>query len=37
MSDLDVILFESDLLQIGTFRCPTSYPWFENTGPNIPR
>ena len=33
MSELDDLLFESALLQVGAFRCPTSYPWFENTGP----
>jgi len=33
MSELDDLLFASDLLQVGAFRCPTSYPWFENTGP----
>ncbi|HEX6385873.1 MAG TPA: helix-turn-helix transcriptional regulator [Anaerolineae bacterium] len=33
MSELDTILFDSELLQIGTFRCPASYPQFENTGP----
>lgn len=33
MSALDDIWFESDLLRIGTFYCPPSFPHFHDTGP----